>query len=92
MMYMMSSIKVPITTFRKDLFKLVDQALAGHKLEFVHKGVRFKVIPEGSPPKVSRLTSQRVFKPGRKHKDLETASRGLLAEMQREWEKDWSEL
>ncbi len=81
--------KVTITQFRKDLFRLVDRALAGEPIEFVHRGVVFTVAAEGKPSRLERLTGQLVVAPGT---DLEKASRELLQEMQSEWEKDWAEL
>lgn len=81
--------RVTITRFRQDLFKLVDSTLEGETLEFTHKGVVFKVIPETKPSKLARLTGQPVVAPDT---DLELANRELLKEMESEWEKDWSEL
>lgn len=81
--------RVTITRFRRDLFKLVDSALEGETLEFTHKGVVFKVIPEIKPSKLARLTGQPVVAPST---DLEQASRELVNEVEPEWEKDWSEL
>ena len=69
-----------ITQFRRDLFRLVERALAGKPLEFVHRGVVFKV---------TQLAGQPAVAPGT---DLEEASRELLKEMQSEWEKDCAEL
>lgn len=78
---------VNITKFRRDLFQLADQALQGETVEFIHKGVVFKVIPATRTPKLSRLTRETVVAPGA---DLETAD--LLKEMETEWQKDWSEI
>jgi hypothetical protein len=78
-----------ITQFRKDLFQLADQALLGSSVGFVHRGVVFKVVPERKQSKVERLTGQPVLAEG---VDLEAASRELLATMEAEWQKDWSEL
>jgi len=81
--------RLTITRFRQELFKLVDQALQGEPLEFTHKGFVFKVVPEAKPSRLARLTGQPVLAPDT---DLEQASRDLLREMESEWEKDWSEL
>jgi antitoxin (DNA-binding transcriptional repressor) of toxin-antitoxin stability system len=78
---------VTITEFRKNLFRLADQALEGEPVEFIHKGVLFKVTPETRPSKLSRLTKEPVVAPGA---DLETEE--LLKEMEAEWRKDWSEI
>jgi hypothetical protein len=78
-----------ITQFRKDLFHMADQALKGERVEFVHKGVVFKVVPEMKRSKLDRLAGQPVLAPGA---DLAEANRALSAEMEAEWAKDWSEL
>ena len=53
------------------------------------QGVRFRVVPENKPSKLSKLHRQKVLAP---HGELEQANRDLLHEMEAEWEKDWSEL
>jgi antitoxin (DNA-binding transcriptional repressor) of toxin-antitoxin stability system len=78
---------VNITKFRRNLFQFADQALKGEPVEFIHKGVVFKVVPETPVSKLSRLTKEAIVAPGA---SLETA--GLLREMEAEWEKDWSEI
>jgi len=77
---------VNITKFRRDLFQLADRALQGEPIEFIHKGVVFKVVPAIRAAKLSRLTRETVVAPGA---DLDTA---LFREMQAEWQKDWSEI
>jgi antitoxin (DNA-binding transcriptional repressor) of toxin-antitoxin stability system len=79
--------RVTITNFRLNLFHFADQALQGEPVEFIHKGVVFKVIPATRPSKLARLTHETVVAPG-------TAfdSTALLKEMEADWEKDWSEL
>jgi hypothetical protein len=37
---------VPISKSRKEIFSLAEAALKGTPVEFTHKGVTFKVIPE----------------------------------------------
>jgi hypothetical protein len=49
--------------------------LKGKVVEFVYKGVTFKVIPD-------KLTEY----------NLESYETELLAELEKEWEKDWSQL
>jgi antitoxin (DNA-binding transcriptional repressor) of toxin-antitoxin stability system len=78
---------VNITEFRRNLFQLADQALKGEPVEFIHKGVVFKVVPATPASKLSRLTKETVAAPGA---SLDTS--GLLKEMEAEWEKDWSEI
>jgi hypothetical protein len=81
-------VRVTITKFRQELFKLVDQSLAGESLEFTHRGVIFKVLPEKKMSKLSKLTAQKVLA-DEAEIDL---SANLLEEMEAEWAKDWSEL
>jgi hypothetical protein len=76
---------VNITKFRLHLFQLADQALEGKPVEFIHKGVVFKVIPSIRPSKLSKLTRETVIAPGA---TLDT--KDLLREMEAEWQKDWS--
>jgi antitoxin (DNA-binding transcriptional repressor) of toxin-antitoxin stability system len=78
---------VNITEFRRNLFQLADQALEGKPIEFIHKGVVFKVVPETPVLKLSKLTRETVVAPG---VSLDTSE--LLKEMEAEWEKDWSEI
>lgn len=78
-----------ITQFRKELFQLADQALKGEPVEFLYRGVVFKVIPAQKQSKLDNLVGQPVLATG---VDLEQASKELLSEMEAEWLKDWSEL
>jgi antitoxin (DNA-binding transcriptional repressor) of toxin-antitoxin stability system len=78
---------VTITEFRRNLFHLADQALQGEPVEFIHKGVVFKLTPATHKSKLARLTPETAVAPGA---SLDTAD--LLKEMQAEWEKDWSEI
>ena len=80
---------VPITQFRKDIFSLTEAALKGTVVEFTHKGVRFKVVPDKPTDKVSNITPLQVINPDY---SLESAAIELQTEMEKEWEKDWSEL
>ncbi len=82
---------VTITQFRQKLFQLADRALNGETIEFIHKGVIFKVVPATRKSKLSRLTPENIFPPG-VDPDSEYDSSGLLKEMEAEWEKDWSEI
>ena len=84
--------KVPISDFRKNLFQLVDKALSGDVVEVTHKGKTVRLVPEAPGSKLDRLTPVRIFNPSFSKEDHQKASRELLAEMQGEWEKDWSDL
>jgi antitoxin (DNA-binding transcriptional repressor) of toxin-antitoxin stability system len=78
---------VNITEFRRNLFQLADHALQGEPVEFVHKGIVFKLVPETQTSKLSRLTKEAVIAPGA---SLDTSE--LLKEMEAEWQQDWSEI
>jgi hypothetical protein len=78
---------VNITRFRRNLFRFADQAVQGETVEFIHKGVVLRVVPETPVPKLSRLTRETVVVPGA---SLDTSE--LLKEMEAEWAKDWSEI
>lgn len=76
-----------ITKFRLNLFQLADQALQGQPVEFIHKGVVFRVVPDVKTSKLARLTKESVVA-----QDVPADSAALLKEMEAEWERDWSEL
>jgi hypothetical protein len=78
---------VPITRFRKEIFSFAEAALKGNVVEFVHKGVTFRVVPEKRADKLSNITPLQIVNP-----DYDLESSELFAEMEKEWEKDWSEL
>ena len=80
---------VPISKFRKDIFSLTEAALKGTAVEFTHKGVTFRVVPERVSDKVGNITPIQVINP---HYNLESAAIELQKEMEKEWEKDWSQL
>ncbi len=78
-----------ITQFRRELFQLADQALKGESVEFLYKGVVFKVTPQKKQSKLENLVGQPVLAPGA---SLESAGQELRAEMESEWANDWSRL
>jgi hypothetical protein len=82
-------VKATITQFRKELFQFADQALKGEPVEFLYRGIVFKVTPDQKQSKLDRLVGQPVLAPG---VDLEQASKQLLAEMEAAWIEDWSAL
>jgi len=79
-----------ITQFRKDLYQKSDEALRGGKVQFVYKGVVMRLTPETTPPKTARLVGSPVVAPG--YDPASGSSEELLAEMEAEWSKDWSDL
>ena len=78
---------VTISEFRRNLFQLAERAIQGEPVEFTHKGMVLKVVPEIPVSKLSKLTKETVVASGA---SLDTND--LLKEMEAEWEKDWSEI
>jgi len=76
--------EVPITQFRREIFDLVNRAMAGSEVWVTHKGRRFRIAPEGqSSSRLSRITPLDVVSAG----GLDDTA--LKTEMARSWEKDW---
>ena len=85
--------KVTVTEFRKNLFKLVEKAISGESVEFVHLGTTIRlVVPETSASRLDRLTPRQITNPKMSEKAFRVAERKLRAEMLAEMEKDWAEL
>jgi antitoxin (DNA-binding transcriptional repressor) of toxin-antitoxin stability system len=85
--------EVPITEFRKNIFALVSQAAEGKDIRFTHKGRRFRIVPEdGAGDKLSRITPMRVLVDEDFDLDDPAFKAERMAEMEKEWEKDWSQL
>ena len=86
--------RVSITEFRKNLFKLVERVIGGETVEFVHQGTTVRlVVPEGSTiSKLDRLTPRQTTNPAMTEKQQRAADRKLEAGMWAEIEKDWAEL
>lgn len=83
--------EVPITQFRRDIFSLVNQALEGNEVWVTHKGRRLKIVPEGQPAsRLSRISPMDVINP--EFPDLTDPSlkAQMMADMETEWENDWS--
>jgi hypothetical protein len=78
-----------ITQFRKELFRLADQALGGEAVAFTYRGIVFQVMPEKKTSKLNKLVGQPVLAA---NIDLEQASKELSAEMEAAWLEDWSDL
>jgi hypothetical protein len=82
--------QVTITKFRQDMFRLAEEAMSGEPVQFVYKGVVFRVVPEGTRMnKLDRIIAQPTLAPD---VELEQAGKELAAEMEAEWLKDWSEI
>jgi len=82
--------RVTITEFRKNLFHLVDRALAGEAIEFSHRGRTVRLAPETPPSRLNRLKPRKIF--AGPPDQLEKATAEINRLMKKEWEKDWSEL
>jgi len=82
---------VTITQFRQKLFQLADQALEGETIEFIHKGVTFKVIPQTRKSKLSRLTAEPILAPGVDPDNIYDSTE-LWKEIEAEWLKKWDDL
>jgi antitoxin (DNA-binding transcriptional repressor) of toxin-antitoxin stability system len=88
-----SSMRVTITEFRNNLFKLVDKAIAGEPVEFVHQGATIRLtVPEGRMSKLDRLTPRQITNPDMTERQHRAAERRMRKEILAEIEKDWSEL
>jgi antitoxin (DNA-binding transcriptional repressor) of toxin-antitoxin stability system len=81
--------EVPITQFRRKLFELVNQALDGKDIWISHRGRRVKLVAEGAPSKLSRITPMQILIPEDFDLDDPAFKAGMLAEMEKEWQRDW---
>ena len=87
------AMRVTITEFRHNLFKLVEKVIAGESVEFVHRGTTIRlVVPEGRPSKLDRLTRRQISNPSMSDMEHQAAERKMQAEMMTEIERDWAEL
>jgi antitoxin (DNA-binding transcriptional repressor) of toxin-antitoxin stability system len=85
--------KVTITEFRNNLFKLVERVIAGETVEFVHQGTTVRlVIPERQKSKLDRLTPRQITNPNMTESEQRAAEAKLREEMFAEMEKDWSDI
>jgi len=87
------TVKVTITEFRNNLFKLVEKVIAGESVEFAYQGTTVRlVVPEGRSSKLDRLTPRQITNRGMTEEQHRAAERKLQAEILAEMEKDWAEL
>jgi antitoxin (DNA-binding transcriptional repressor) of toxin-antitoxin stability system len=85
--------KVTITEFRKNLFKLVEMVIAGEPVEFTHRGTTIQlVVPGGPSSRLDRLTPRQITNPDMTEKQHRAAERKMQAEILAEMEKDWAEI
>jgi virulence-associated protein VagC len=85
--------EVPISQFRRQIFSLVNQALDGSEVWIRHKGRRLKIVPEGQPAsRLSRITPMEIMVDPAFDMNDPAFKAEWLAEMEKEWEKDWAGL
>jgi antitoxin (DNA-binding transcriptional repressor) of toxin-antitoxin stability system len=85
--------KVTITEFRRNLFKLADKVVAGQTVEFVHRGVTVRlVMPEAPASKLDRLTPRQITNPEFTEREHRSAERKMRADMLAAMEEDWTEI
>jgi antitoxin (DNA-binding transcriptional repressor) of toxin-antitoxin stability system len=85
--------KVTITEFRKDLFKLVEKVIAGESVEFVHQGTTIRlVVPEGRLSKLDRLTPRQISNPEMSDEEPQVSEQKMRTEMLAEIESDWADI
>jgi hypothetical protein len=68
---------------------MVEKALRGEQVEFTYKGVVFRVVPETRKSKLANLVGQPTLAT---NVDSTALSKQLVAEMEAEWQHDWSTL
>jgi len=84
---------VPITQFRRNLFDLINQAMAGEEVWVTHKGRRFRIAPEHQPVgRLSRITPLEVLNPQAPDLIDPALKTEMLAEMEKAWDRDWKAL
>ncbi len=77
-----------ISKTRQNLFSLVDQAARGEKVEFVHRGQTFEIVPVDRPAKLARLRPMNVLPEGTTFEDLERAQAEMRQEVAAAWERN----
>lgn len=81
--------EVTISQFRRELFRLVEQAMQGEPVYVTHRNRRFQIVPEGiAQHGLEALTPLQIVNP--EAPDLDDPS--WKEEMVKEWEEDWAEL
>jgi antitoxin (DNA-binding transcriptional repressor) of toxin-antitoxin stability system len=83
--------EVPITQFRRKIFDLVNQAMAGSEVWVTHKGQRFRIAPENQPAsRLSRITPMEILASEAPDLNDPVLKAEMLAEMEKAWERDWT--
>lgn len=85
--------RVTITEFRRNLFKLVDRVIAGETVEFVYRDSRIQlIVPENPVSKLDRLTPRAIVNSNLTEEEHQATDRKLREDIQAELEKDWAEI
>ena len=82
--------RVTATQFRKDLFKLLEQALQGETVEVAYKGSTVRVSASGSTSKLGRARRQHALI-GDPDAIVHTDKK-LMARLESKWRKESSRL
>jgi antitoxin (DNA-binding transcriptional repressor) of toxin-antitoxin stability system len=85
--------EIPITQFRRQLFALVEQALAGSEVWVAHKGKRLRILPEHPPgDRLSRIVPMEICNPKFTTLADPAQKAEMLALLRKGWEEDWKRL
>jgi prevent-host-death family protein len=83
--------EVPITKFRREIFNLMNQAMAGGEVWVTHKGQRFRIVPDKkATSRLSRITPLDILNPDGPDLNDRALKAESMAEMEKAWERDWS--
>ena len=81
---------VTISQFRKEVFTFVENAAKGEVVEFVHKGIRFRLVPDlPRVDKLSRITPFETNIAVGTPEEFADAHRKMTEEIHENWEKQW---
>ncbi len=75
------------STFRREMFSVIEQAKQGQEVILTHKGDRYRLIAEQAPSKLDRISPMQVFNPNSSEADEER----MKADMYDDWLKSWDE-
>ena len=82
-----SHMQINASTFRREMFSVIEQAKQGQEVILTHKGDRYRLIAEQAPSKLDRITPMQIFNPD----SSEAAEERMKAEIYTEWLKNWDE-
>ncbi len=76
-----------ITKARQNLFALAEAAARGERVEFAHKGTKFRLVAERNVSKLSRLKPLAVLAEGVTLDSLQKDFKDLKTQLQMDWEQ-----